>query len=764
MGIHGTGGGTKDRYLTRLMITLLIVITITVTAVSSILYLNFERSAVSQVNSYVTDNLLKACAGSQFMIDQVRLMLIQMFDDSDIRKILFSNAPDPIDIAEAKDRISSYIASSPFFRSIYIYNGGTGVIYFPGEASFSFQRQSFFDHKVVPLLDSSKKDFHMQPIPRIVGNDPENSVRLDHNVYTFIMYDNPFSNTTYNNAIVLNFSEDMLKHIISTVYTEKQGEVVIIDTSGRTMISSSRHSMLEDISNKGYIQKVLAAEQKQGSFTADIDGIRHLVTYVDPKVVIPEEYGIDWKFINIVPYNDITGDIRRMRLNTGLFLLLFLCIGIPAVVLLSRRLYAPVSKLRANIQKLEREKNSNKQYLKYDFLQKLLHGDIEYSEQDLVQQFEKHEINLDPLKPYHLVLLRRDDYNEFRDTYSRSERAQIHLSILDTVSKMFDGRSVEAIESDEDTITIIITAEEDEEYSEEEYRKRAEKVQHEVRASIGFTLSVTINIFPANLIHEIETIYYHTYNISQLRFFAGKECVLICGCIELQDESTYQYPYQKEKQFSEALLLKKLSEARQLFHEIIDTSRSYPYSVVRTTLLRIILALNSVFDTLKANSRASSGKDNASFSFLLSADTAEDAEEQLFDRLEASIQLFEAKKDQDHNELVDEIIEHIREQYTDPLLGIQQYADKYTLSPVYLGRIFKRHTSKSIAEYINMVRIEEAKKLLTETDKSVNEIVESIGFTYANYFYAIFKKYNGVTPTVFRQQNTAGSAAAVYSD
>ncbi len=752
MRFHGTVGRTKDRYLTRLMISLLIVITLTVIAVSSILYLNFERSAVSQVNSYVTDNLLKACAGSQFMIDQVRLMLVQMFDDSDIRNILFSNSPDLIEISEAKDRISSYIASSPFFRSIYIYNGGTGIIYFPGEASFSFDKESFFDYDIVPVLESSDKEFHMRPIPRIIGTDSENSVRLLHNVFTFIMYDNPFSDTSYNNAIVLNFSEDMLKNIIRTVYTERKGEVIIIDTSGKTMISSSRHAMLEDISNEAYVRRVLSGGEHQGSFTADINGIRHLVTYVDPKAVIPEEYGIRWKFINIVPYDEITKDIRRMRLNTGLFLLLFLCIGIPAVIMLSRRLYAPVSKLRANIQKLEREKDSSRQYLKQDFLQKLLFGDVEYSEQDLVQQFERHEINLDPLKPYHLMLIRIDDYAEFRDTYSRSERSQINLAITDIISRKLEGQSFETVESGEDTFTIIISLEENEKNTEEQYLRRAEELQNEIRSSGDVTVSVTLNILPSNLIHEIETIYNYTRQISQLRFFSGKECILICGRMELEEKSSYQYPYQKEKQFTEALLLNKLPESRLLFREIIDSTRSFPYPVIRNTLQRIILAVNSVFDTLKSNSRSTNGTDTTSCSFLLSADTAEEAEQQLFDYLESSIQLFGVKKDHDHNELVDEIILHIKEKYTDPLLGIQQYADMYNLSPVYLGRIFKRHASKSIAEYINMVRIEEAKKLLIETDKPVNEIVESIGFTYANYFYAIFKKYNGVTPTVFRQQ------------
>ena len=53
-------------------------------------------------------------------------------------------------------------------------------------------------------------------------------------------------------------------------------------------------------------------------------------------------------------------------------------------------------------------------------------------------------------------------------------------------------------------------------------------------------------------------------------------------------------------------------------------------------------------------------------------------------------------------------------------------------------------------DYINRIRIEKAVQLLTDTQLSITEISEEVGFTYQRYFSTAFKQIKGVTPTQFR--------------
>ena len=53
-------------------------------------------------------------------------------------------------------------------------------------------------------------------------------------------------------------------------------------------------------------------------------------------------------------------------------------------------------------------------------------------------------------------------------------------------------------------------------------------------------------------------------------------------------------------------------------------------------------------------------------------------------------------------------------------------------------------------EYIAKRRIQEAKALLTGTEKSIEQVAEETGFCSESYFCKLFKRYEGMTPSAFR--------------
>jgi AraC-like DNA-binding protein len=73
-------------------------------------------------------------------------------------------------------------------------------------------------------------------------------------------------------------------------------------------------------------------------------------------------------------------------------------------------------------------------------------------------------------------------------------------------------------------------------------------------------------------------------------------------------------------------------------------------------------------------------------------------------------------------------------------------------SAPYISLRFKEVTGIHFREYIAQVRMDEARRLLANTDKKIAEIAESVGYVDINSFYATFKKQEGVSPAVFRKQ------------
>lgn len=68
----------------------------------------------------------------------------------------------------------------------------------------------------------------------------------------------------------------------------------------------------------------------------------------------------------------------------------------------------------------------------------------------------------------------------------------------------------------------------------------------------------------------------------------------------------------------------------------------------------------------------------------------------------------------------------------------------------YLNRLFKRYTGQTIFGYLNFLRIERAKQLLSTGFYSIEEIAENTGFRDMYYFSRVFKKYTGITPGKYR--------------
>jgi two-component system response regulator YesN len=73
------------------------------------------------------------------------------------------------------------------------------------------------------------------------------------------------------------------------------------------------------------------------------------------------------------------------------------------------------------------------------------------------------------------------------------------------------------------------------------------------------------------------------------------------------------------------------------------------------------------------------------------------------------------------------------------------------VSPNYLGQVFKRETGDSVHDYLNNVRIEEAKKLLKTTNLLVFEIAFRVGYKDQYYFSTVFRKKVGLTPKEYRE-------------
>ena len=93
--------------------------------------------------------------------------------------------------------------------------------------------------------------------------------------------------------------------------------------------------------------------------------------------------------------------------------------------------------------------------------------------------------------------------------------------------------------------------------------------------------------------------------------------------------------------------------------------------------------------------------------------------------------------------------------YRESELKLETLANKLNISKHFISQIINQVYRVNFFEYINLLRIEEAKQLLAGNDKKSMNIIEvaySVGYNTKNTFNTAFRRIVGVTPTEYRNQ------------
>ena len=120
------------------------------------------------------------------------------------------------------------------------------------------------------------------------------------------------------------------------------------------------------------------------------------------------------------------------------------------------------------------------------------------------------------------------------------------------------------------------------------------------------------------------------------------------------------------------------------------------------------------------------------------------------DKITESCHSVMCRKEKRSNGVIDSALEYINLNYPNDI-SLEDVSREVNISPYYFSKIFKEATVENFIEYLTNLRIEKAKDLLDNTDKSMKEICLEVGYANPNYFSRIFKKSVGVTPTEYKK-------------
>lgn len=101
------------------------------------------------------------------------------------------------------------------------------------------------------------------------------------------------------------------------------------------------------------------------------------------------------------------------------------------------------------------------------------------------------------------------------------------------------------------------------------------------------------------------------------------------------------------------------------------------------------------------------------------------------------------------------VIQYVKTNYhTD--LKLEMLGDLFNCNSAYLGKKFREYTGVPFNTYLDIIRIEAAKKMLNESNLKIYEISKLVGYSNTDYFYLKFKRLANMTPKEYKDSQKNG--------
>jgi two-component system response regulator YesN len=122
----------------------------------------------------------------------------------------------------------------------------------------------------------------------------------------------------------------------------------------------------------------------------------------------------------------------------------------------------------------------------------------------------------------------------------------------------------------------------------------------------------------------------------------------------------------------------------------------------------------------------------------------------LEDVLNFALEYRDSKMTGKYGDIILKAKKYIEENYADQNTTLTTVAEAVAMSPNHFSSIFSHECKTTFIEYLTNVRIENAKRLMKETDMKGYDIAYDCGFSDPHYFSYIFKKNTGLSPREYK--------------
>jgi Response regulator containing CheY-like receiver domain and AraC-type DNA-binding domain len=429
---------------------------------------------------------------------------------------------------------------------------------------------------------------------------------------------------------------------------------------------------------------------------------------------------------------------------------------------------------QSEMEKIRRTYEKNLPFIKEKLLYNMLYGTFD---EGILSQNEALGIVIDR---FMLGIVEIDDAARIKEKQSgaqdgvqdgaaRVADSQLYqFGMVSTVEEIFSELfSVHCVSISSQRVAFVLVLGENAEIRQDEINAKCTYLQNIIQNCFGFTVSVALStvgngcaMLPEKLRECLDAL--------EHKFYLGTNCVIfykdLNSFFKYADYSTLT---DKQKQLVDSVKAGNPDAVEVGFRELTETVNSLGSSdkeYVKNFYFNTISLINSIRVSLSASDKMASEVTLANlYKLIEKCDNLSDLNVVLEDAAKQTVAKVNEFNNNNMKLLMRKAVDYLEKHYAEPIT-LNQAAETLYVSNFYLSRMFKKELGINFVDFLNELRIEKAKALLTDARYKTYEVAEAVGVPNSHYFSKLFRKHVGMTASEYRESAIQGAALEKKAD
>jgi two-component system response regulator YesN len=747
----------KSKYLRRIIIFSMILVTIPVVSLGSLSYFKARGIIQEKVNQ-----------GNMQVLVQTQLKVEQILQTMDNAIVQFANTQTVNESLgrsfEGKDYLKVNELSEAL-NKLQTYDLGISNVFL---SSF-IQRWSLDNSGFIqPMSDEQMKPLtDLMQLPQLSN----------------WVTDDGSPNISLVKKLPINKFQDFSGIIVAKIpYYRLQKLIPEYNGESDTIVFNSDYRLLTKVSNPAFSEEKIAYVISSLKSSGDNSGYKD-IQFTDGSISMAynrSPYN-GWIYVSLVSIEQITKESRAIGWYT-----VFICTGVFIILLVlswvgSNKIYLPIRKifetvaggaagepkdnedelqfigqhihsLKTSESRLLDQIQGHTKQLKEFFVRKLMMGELNIKE--IQEKSDQFHYDLDS-GSYCVLTVQIDTLDGTR--FQEKDLDLLMFAVNNIVSELAppDTR-FDPVVIGGNQVTLLKNKAATPEAGKNDVYAIAELIQKTVKDILELKVSIGISRFYKSLNVGAQA-YRESLEALKYRIRFGEEAILHAEDVLLDHRTHTIFPEWIEKQLIDALKIPDLEKARELLHELLtvtlrDNIRHQEFQMI---LFRLLADLIREIQNAGENLQASSLEERQLFEQLFQLKTIAETESWFMKTVMEPMVTLLNKKWEAQNKNISEHMKEIIHKEFESDLTLDLCASRLNYHPNYLKTVFRKETGVNFSDYVSQYRLNQAKKWLLETDMKVSEIAEKLRYQNSQNFIRYFRKMEDMTPGDYRKKYQA---------